>query len=177
MSTLYVMEAANLFCGDDDPTRSKHLSLSELKLPTLEEQFQEHHAGGSIVGIKVGVGIAALEATFKLRGWDPDLLIQFGLGTRQRHRYTAYGVIRDKRTNRAIEAKAVMEARLAKIEIEAFQRGEFTGHDYMLDEIMHYELHFDEAEKFYFDFFTQEYRVNGTSENGDERRILRIPGT
>jgi hypothetical protein len=32
MSTIYVMEAANLFCGDDDPTASKHLTLTELQL-------------------------------------------------------------------------------------------------------------------------------------------------
>ena len=76
MSTIYVMEAANLFAGDHDPTASKHLTLAELKLPTLQEMYQDHHAGGSRVQIEVAVGISKLEPTFKLNGWgrytNPD---------------------------------------------------------------------------------------------------------
>ena len=43
--------------------------------------YQDHHAGGSRVQIEVAVGIQKLEPTFKLNGWDPDLLTQFGLGS------------------------------------------------------------------------------------------------
>ena len=39
MSTIYIMEAANLFCGDHDPTASKHLTLTELQLPALQEMY------------------------------------------------------------------------------------------------------------------------------------------
>lgn len=176
MSTIYVMEAANLFCGDDDPTDSKHLTLDQIKLPVLQENFTNHMAGGSPIEVKVATGIAALEATFMLRGFDPALLRQFGLGSKQRNRYTAYGVVRDKKTNRAIEAKAIIEGRLARNEMDAIKRGEFVGHDYSIDEIMHYELHFDGSEEIYFDFFTATWRVGGVSQNDDERRILRIPG-
>ncbi len=42
MSTLYVLEAANLFCGDHDPKNSKHLTLQELKLPSLEADSGPH---------------------------------------------------------------------------------------------------------------------------------------
>ena len=35
MSTLYVWEAANLFVGTEDPTKSKHLKIMSLKLPSL----------------------------------------------------------------------------------------------------------------------------------------------
>ena len=105
MSTIFVMESANLFAGDHDPTASKHLTLAELKLPTLQEMYQDHHAGGSRVQIEVAVGIQKLEPTFKLNGWDPDLLSQFGLGSSRQKVFTAYGVIRDKRTGVAIEAK------------------------------------------------------------------------
>ena len=66
MSTLYVWEAANLFVGDEDPTKSKHLQIMSLKFPTLEEILQEHHAGGARVQIEIEVGIRKLEPTFKL---------------------------------------------------------------------------------------------------------------
>jgi hypothetical protein len=42
VSTLYVLEAANLFCGDHDPKNSKHLTLQELKLPSLEADSGPH---------------------------------------------------------------------------------------------------------------------------------------
>lgn len=176
MATFYVMEAVNLYLGDLDPTNSTHLELEELKLPALEEIMQEHHAGGALVKVEYSLGIEALKPTFKLKGWNPVALGQFGLGSRMRHSYTAYGVIRDKRTGRAIEAKSVIEARLGKVESDAFKRGDLQGHDYAFNEVMHYELHIDGAEKYFFDNWTSDWRVNGLSENADERRILRIPG-
>lgn len=175
MSTIYIMEAANLFCGDDDPTASKHLTLTELQLPNLQESFQDYHPGGSRVQIEVAVGVQKLEASFKLAGWDPDLLTQFGLGASARKKFTAYGSIRNKRTGEAIEAKAVLEGRLGSASPEAFQRGEMQGFDYTIAEILHYELHFGGAEKIYWDFFTADWRVDGVSQNADERSILRIP--
>lgn len=178
MSTanLFIMEAANLFCGDHDPKASKHLTLTELQLPSLQEVFQDHHPGGSPVGIEVAVGVQKLEPTFKLSGWDPDLLTQFGVGSKNKRTFTAYGVIRNKRTGEAIEAKAILEGRLGKVEGEAFKRGEMQSHDYAINEVTHYELWFDRAEKFYWDFFTADYRLDGVPQNSDERDILRISG-
>ncbi|MFO1151009.1 MAG: phage major tail tube protein [Alsobacter sp.] len=176
MSTLYIMEAANLFCGDHDPTKSKHLSLSELKLPALQAMYQEHHAGGALMQIELEMGIQKLEPTFKLVGFDPDVLVQFGLGSRIKHVYTAYGVIVDRRTGRKIEAKTIMEGRLGKMEADAFSRGNLLATDYAINEVTHYELWFDGHEKFYWDFFTNAWRVDGASEVSDTNRILRIAG-
>jgi hypothetical protein len=83
-------------------------------------------------------------------------------------------VIRDKRTGTALEAKAIIEGRLGKIESDAFQRGELQGHEYAINEVMHYELWFNETEKLFWDFFSTEWRLDGISQNDDERRILRI---
>ena len=174
MSTMYVMEAVNLFCGDDDPTASKHLTISELKLPDLNEQFADHAPGGGRVGIELPVGIEKLNAPFKLNGFDPQLMTQFGLGTRAAMNYTAYGSIVDRRTGRAIEAKSLMEGRLGKVNPDAFQRGELQGHEYAIHAITHYELHFDGEEKFYFDFFTNSWRVDGIDQNAELNRILRL---
>lgn len=177
MSNFYVMEAVNLFCGDHDPTNSKHLTLASLTLPTLEEATADHQPGGSVAALQIGMGVInALEVSFKLNGYDPDMMSMFGLGKRQRHVYTAYGLVRDKRTSAAIEAKAIFHARLGRLEPDEFSRGELMGHKHGLIEIMHYESYFAGKEKHYFDFFTQAWRVDGVSQNADERRILRIPG-
>ena len=70
MSTIYVMEAANLFCGDHDPTASKHLTLSELKLPPLQgvplsrmfAVFEEHKERLQV--IEHSLGQCSLESVF-----------------------------------------------------------------------------------------------------------------
>ena len=177
MNTIYVMEAVNLFCGDHDPTASKHLTITELKLPPLQGIYADHHGGGARVAIEVEVGIQKLEPTFKLAGVDPDLLGQFGLGSRYKNVYTAYGKVRDKRTGRDIEAKAIIEARLGKIEPDAFTRGELMGHEYALNEVTHYELWFDNKPKIVWDFFENRWEVDGEDQNAQDNRILRIPST
>lgn len=174
MPALYIMEGSNLFVGDHDPTLSKHLTLSEIAIPTLEEMFQDHHPGGSRVQIEVEVGIQKLQSTFKLAGWDPDVLGQFGLGSDARMMFTAYGSIRNKQTGVIVQAMALMEGRLGKIEPNAHSRGELQGHDYAINEILHYELFFDGSEKVYWDFFTTEWRVDGQDRNADERAALNI---
>jgi len=40
---------------------------------------------------------------------------------------------------------------------------------------MHYELWFADKEKLYWDFFSTDWRIDGVSQNDDERRILRVP--
>lgn len=175
MSDIFVMEAANLFCGDHDPTASKHLTLSELQLPALTEMFVDHHAGGSAVQMEIPVGIEKMVASFKLIGWDPDLMGQFGLSGRKSKRYTAYGSIVSRRTGNTTQAKAIMEGRLGKVEAEAFKRGEAQSHDYGINGIVHYELHIGGVEKLYWDFFTTEWRVDGVRQNADEARMLNLP--
>ena len=175
MATLYVMEAVNLFCGDS-PDDGKHLSIDELKLPDLEENYAEHKPGGGRVNIDIPVGINKLEAPFKLKGWDPQVMSLFGLGQKVTHQYTALGALIDKRTGRSIQAKSIMEGRMGKIAPDAFQRGEFQGFDYMIAGIMHYELYFDGVEKFYWDFYTNALRVDGEDQNADLNARLNISG-
>jgi len=172
--SLFVQEAVNLFCGDHDPTKSKHLTLAEMKLPDLQAIYADHHAGGAQVAIEIELGVQKLTPTFKLNGHDPDLLTQFGLGSKIKHVYTSYGVVRDKRTGRAIESKAIMEARLGKIAPGAFSRGDLQGHEYELNEVTHYELWFDGAPKIEWDFFTSLWRVDGVDQVSDANRIMRI---
>lgn len=173
-STIYIMEAANLFCGEHDPANSKHLTLEELKLPDLQEVLVDHQPGGGKVGVEFAVGMEKLEPTFKLKGWDMPLLRQFGLGTLGRNTFTAYGVIRDKRSGRPLEGKAVMEGRLSRIAPDAFQRGEAMSHEYAINEVLHYEIHFDGQEELYYDFFTNTVRLGGADRDPEFNNILRI---
>lgn len=177
-ATVYILETANLFCGDHDPTASKHLTLRELKLPDLNEVFLDHAPGGGRAKVEFGVGLLEkLQPTFKLHGWDPLLLEQFGLATKLKNTFTAYGEIKDRRTGASIEVKAILEGRLGKIAQDPFRRGESQEADYVINEVTHYELWFDGKEKLIFDFWTNTWRVGGVDQNSDTNRVLRIGST
>ena len=61
-----IMDYANMFCGSDitDDGASNHLTLTEVKMPSLEMQYTDHRSGGAPIYIEVGTGIARLEVTF-----------------------------------------------------------------------------------------------------------------
>lgn len=172
MPDLLIMEGANLFCDADG--NSKHLTLTELALPTMQEMYQDHHAGGSRFQIEVNVGIEKPTATFKLAGWDDILLGTFGVDQAASRIFTARGSLRSKATGQLQSAVAVMHGRLGKIEPEAHQRGELQSHDYGINEILHYELTVNGSEKMYFDWLTAEWRANGVSQTAAENAILGI---
>lgn len=174
MSDLLITEAVNLFCGNDEPDKSKHLTLTELQLPTLAETMADHRPGGGTAGIEVPLGVEKFGATFKLNGEDPDLMVHFGLGGRANKVYTGYGSIVSKRTGAVTQMKTVMEGRLGRVTPDAFQKGQLKGHDYMIGAIMHYELFHDDRELIYFDFFSNTWRVDGVDQNAATNRALNL---
>jgi phage tail tube protein FII len=177
MNNLFVMESANLFCGDHDPTSSNHLLLQELKLPALEENYSDHAAGGAPIAIEVDTHINRLEATFNLAGWNPFVMTLIGESRRERQVFTAYGLIRDRRLGDAIEAKAVIQGRLGRVNPTPFSHGNLMAHEFSIRGIVHYELYMDSEEIYWWDFFTSTRRVGAIDLNFDYNRILRIPAS
>jgi P2 family phage contractile tail tube protein len=170
------MEGVNLYVGDNPPNNSKHLNLESVKLPELEDMTQSFHPGGSIGQIEVaGMGLKALELTFKLKGWDAQAMSQFGLGSPSQLPFTIYGVARDKNGNVPIEVKAIVRGRMTKLTGDEIKRGDLMGHDFAIKEILHYEFYYATAEKYYYDFLSVTWRVDGASQNSAENTILRIP--
>src|SRR5512135_460871 len=111
-STLLTMEAMNLFAGDENPTRTNHLKIMNVKLPTLEENYVDFSAGGAPVAVEIATHLLRLECTFALMGWQPYVMELQGQERGDMQVFTCYGVIRDKRTAEPIEVKTVMEGRL-----------------------------------------------------------------
>lgn len=176
-ANVFLMEAANLFCGDHDPSASNHLTLSELKLPGLEENYVDHVAGGAPVAIEVDTHINKLEAGFNLLGWTPAVMTMIGTFTRAQQVFTAYGVIRDRRTGEALEAKAIMGGRLGKANPANWQKGSNQHFEYSIKGIVHYELYMDGVEIYNWDYFLNMRRIGGVDMNFDINQILRIPTT
>jgi P2 family phage contractile tail tube protein len=173
-NTIYMMESANLFAGDTDPTKSNHLSLNSLKLPGMEENYSDHNAGGSRVGVEVDTHFNKLEATFNLMGWTPDVLRLIGSWSRTDQRFTAYGLIRDRRTGSAIKATAIMWGRLGRANPTEFTRGNVQQHEYSIRGITHYELTMGDTPLIEWDFFTNTLIIGGVNMNAETNAILSI---
>jgi phage tail tube protein FII len=174
-NTLLILEAANLFCGDHDPSSSNHLALMNLKLPELGENYNDVTAAGAPVGIEIDSHIARMEATFNLVGWNPAVQNLIGESRRERQIFTAYGAIRDRKTGKLVEAKGVMQGRLGRSNPTEFSRGQVQNHEHSIRGIVHYEVFLNKVELLYWDFFTSERRVGGVNQNADLNAILRIP--
>lgn len=188
---IYNMEAVNLICGDvgneNQPGASTHLTLRELKLPGLEENYVDHIAGGAHVGIEVFTHINRLESTFNLAGWQPSVQAQFGRSRRSVQRYTAHGVIREQRTGRPLKTLARIWGRMGRMNPTNFSRGSMQEHEFAIRSITHYELYMQQytgaeagassnlAPLIYWDFFESRFEIGGIDILQEERFLLAIP--
>lgn len=151
-----ILEAANLFVGDTGD--STHLVLAELKLPNVQENYQEHQAGGARFAIEVDMFVERLDAGFILLGWQPDILRL--MNREQLQTFTVYGLLRNKKTNEAQELKAIMRGRLGKADPISFTRGTLQGLEFAIRAIVYYQLIIARQEIFRFDWFENRRRFS-----------------
>lgn len=193
MATVYVLESANIICGDtgaaSQPGFSTHLVLQTMKLPGFQENNMDHAPGGARIAIEVPSHITKLESTFNLAGWNPDIDKLLGTSIRAQQRYTVYGLIRDRRTGSALQCRAFMEGRLGRRNPTEYKKGDLMAHEYAITSIVHYELYMQTTpiaaaagsdtaldEIYYWDFFESAFRVGGVDIQSEENMILAIPG-
>lgn len=153
-ATLYNLDAANLFVGDDDPTDSQFLALKSVKIPSMEEQTKEHMGGGAIASIDLGMrSFKIAPLTFSLEGFNPTVITRFMPAGPARIKYTVRGNIRDVRTHEDIALKAIVEGRMTKAEVSEFKKDDGITTEYEIKEILFFHLFFGGDEKVYFDYW------------------------
>jgi hypothetical protein len=76
-----------------------------------------------------------------------------GESDRVRQAFTAYGLVRDRRSGEPLEAKMIMERRLARVHPTNYRRGDVMNHEYSIRSVTHYELYLDNLEIYWWDFF------------------------
>lgn len=189
---IYTLESVNLVCGDNEagqsqPGAATYLTLRQMKLPNMEENYVEHNPGGGIAAIEIFTHINRLESTFTLAGWQPRImgLLARGNASRQAQRYTAYGVLREQRTGKPMQARAVLWGRLGASNPTAFRRGDLMETEFTIKGITHYELYMEEnassdgsvsvmSQIYYWDFFENVLLVDGHNVFARENAILGI---
>lgn len=154
------MEGANLYVGNDI-TASNHLILAELRLPSLERNYVDHVPGGTTVGIEVDTHLNRLEASFTLAGWQPQVLGYIAAGDQT---FQIYGLVRDRRSGRPLEAMAIIQGRIGRATPSPYTRGTVQVHEYAIRGIMHYTLTLDYQVMFSWDFYSRGIFTNQSNE-------------
>ncbi|MDQ0301350.1 phage major tail tube protein [Ancylobacter polymorphus] len=163
MQSPYEMEAANLFVGEPDPQRALGLVLDTFKLPALQEKTRGHTGGGALAEIRMGTRVfEPFEFTFSLRGINPDVMDRVMSAT-GRLSYYLLGNVRNMITNEEIPGRAVIEGRMTKSDMGAFNAERGFSTDYQIDDVLHYSLHLNSQEKYWFQYQDGPlgWRVNG----------------
>jgi len=161
-ATLFNMDSANLFVGDDDPSNSQFLTLKNIKVPSITEKTKEHTGGGASASIELATGIIeAPTLTFGLEGFNPDVMTR--VLQQSRLKYTVRGNIRDVRSHEEIPLRAIVQGKMTKYEPSQFEKDSGMSSDYEIKEIVFYHLFFNNQEKIYFDYFAGPagLRING----------------
>lgn len=171
---MIVTEAFNLFAGDGVDEEGKHLTITNMSLPSFKDMTADHKAGGAVGALSVGgLGLEALEISFKLAGYDPQTKAQMdGGGGMQR--FTMYGAMRDKQDGTLRELKVVVLGRLQEMTPAEMSRGDLGDQDHKVGEITHYEEYLDGKEVYFYDWSTVAFRTGGVDQWAARRTILRI---
>lgn len=174
---IQTMEAANLFCGKEaqDVSVSNHLTLTEIKLPALDEVYVDHRAGGAPVAIEIDTVINKFESTFILLGWTPSVAQLAASWSRDQNHFYMYGVIRDRQSGDILQAIGHMIGRLGKTDPQNWRRGDVMHWNYAIKGIVHYELSIAGQQMYYWDFFTNDLRIGGIPRNDLINQALGTP--
>lgn len=167
-STITNLNAANLFVGDDDPTRSEFLTLKTVKLPKLTQSTKEHLGGGAAAKITLALANFTLDPlTFNLEGVNPHLIDRFM--SPNRIKYTLRANLFDAQAQLNIPLVAVLEGKMTELDIGEFQSDQGVATAYSIQELVYYELKIDNTEKIYFNYFAglAGLRINGRAPLAD----------
>lgn len=145
------LEAANIFCGNDGS--SNHLRLVDVHLPSFEEMYVDHKAGGAPVAIEVDVGFNRLQCDFRLAGWNPSVDALLSAWTSSSNIFNVFGAIRSRTTGQVFQAHANIFGRLGKAQPANWERGVNYATDYSIRGIVHYQLTIAGSDVFRWDFF------------------------
>lgn len=176
-NTVWSFEEANLFCGKEatDQSVSLHLKLSDVKLPAINEQYQEHRSMAGPVAFEINTILARLECTFTIVGvesqvykmpytWDENLMW-----------FDMYGVIRDQLTGEIVKGHAQFHGKLGRVDPQAWRRGDLMHTACAIHGIRRYVLAFGDDQIYYWDFFTNTLIVGGVNRTADINQALHVP--
>lgn len=152
MSTIYHMDAAALYVGDEE--NGHHLDLVNVKPPALEEMYEDIIGAGA--GMQVEIPMAAINkimVPFQLKGFAPDMQKHFMGLTRKR--FTIRGNVFNIRTEENVPCRMIVEGKIKKSEVGQFQKANGVDSDFEIGGIYFYQMFYDGGASplYEFDYF------------------------
>lgn len=176
-NSILVLEAANIFVGDD-PSASNHLTLKNIKFPTIEKSYVDFMPGGGIVGLEIDTHFNKFEVTFSLVGMTPQVMSQVGLWSQAAQQFSLYGMLRDRTGQGATQrVECYIFGQLGRAAPDNFDRGTLNATEYAIKGITHYELLINKNQIYYWDMGTNEMLVGGVDILADQNAALGVPGS
>lgn len=153
----------------DQPGTSRANTISKLALPSIKFAKGSHNPGGGVGAVDFTLPrIEALEPKFDAKGIDLEI---FG-GMGEVQKWTFAGAYRDKKTNKSVPGRGIIEGAVCEWEPDESDPEEFQGCSHMFSEVTHFDLSLDGVELFYFDFWERVLRRNGVDLFANVRRAL-----
>jgi uncharacterized protein len=110
---------------------SKIGQASEITLPVPTEKMEEMRNAGMIMPIDVPMGYEKLEASFKMTGFDPQVITLFGLEVGMEREFMVTGALAHE-DGTVINATAYIRGRLMKNDHGTWKPGEAGENDYSI---------------------------------------------
>lgn len=167
-SPLYMLTAVDLRRATQAGT-SRATTVSKLTIPPVKFMTAAHNPGGGVMEVEsVLPRIEALEPAFSAKGIDTEIFSGMG----EVERWTFAGAYRDKKTNRAIPGRGIIEGAVAEWEPDESDPAEFSGCNHIFREVTHFEFSLDGENLWYIDFWERVIRRKGVDLFAQERRAL-----
>jgi P2 family phage contractile tail tube protein len=120
---------------------SKIGQASEITLPVPTEKVEEMRNAGMVMPIDVPMGFEKPEASFKLTGFDPQVIQLFGLEVGQEREFMATGALAHE-DGTILNATAYIRGRLIKNDHGTWKPGEVGENDFQIT-LRYYKLEVD----------------------------------
>ncbi len=170
MQPLYMLTAVDVRRATEAGS-SRAITVSKLTIPAITFATAGHNPGGGVMAVAFALPrIEAVEPAFEIKGLDTDVFGDLGsVG-----RWTFAGALRDKKTGRALPARAIIEGAIVEWTPDDADPSDFAGCNHAIKEVTHYEFWLDGSELWYVDFFERVLRRGGNDLFADERRALGV---
>lgn len=148
---------------------SRATTIAKLTIPPIRFVTASHNPGGGVMAVDYALPrVQAIEPAFSAKGIDTDIFSGFG----ERDRWVFAGAYRDKKTNRPIPGRAIIEGAIVEWTPDESDPGEFQGCSHQFKEVTHFELMLDGAELWYIDAEERIVRRNGVDLFAGDRQAL-----
>lgn len=146
--------------------------ISELTLPTLSVTTEEFRPGGFDAPVQIDTGMEALEASFTLAEYDPEVIKLFGLTVQDSAKLVARGALQ-RNGEAAVPITVTMDGHIKEFDPGNWSSGEMTEAGFTVG-LRYYKLEIDGDVAVEIDIENMERKIGGVDQLDTIRTALGI---